>query len=83
MKKYDYKKSTKDYKSILSPVSQKPQIFFGQDLFKDFEKNKLALSHKKSQDELLLTKQKGHEKNIVDDGADDSTIRTASTNPVS
>ena len=57
MKKYDYKKSTKDYKSILSPVSQKPQIFFGQDLFKDFEKNKLALSHKKSQDELLLTKQ--------------------------
>ena len=56
MKKNTNSKSNKDYKNILSPLSKKQKITFSHNLFKEVEANKIGLSHKKSQDELLLNK---------------------------
>ena len=56
MKKNTNSKSNKDYKNILSPLSKKPKITFSHSLFKEVETNKMGLSHKKSQDELLINK---------------------------
>ena len=56
MKKNTNSKSNKDYKNILSPLSKKPKITFSHSLFKEVETNKIGLSHKKSQDELLINK---------------------------
>lgn len=59
MKKNESKKPIKEYKNMLSPKSKREKaVKFSQNIFKDFEINKLPLSHKKSQDELLLNKQK-------------------------
>ena len=56
MKKSTNQKTGKEFKKILSPSSKKKKCIFNKNLFKDVEINNLALSHKKSQDELLLAK---------------------------
>ena len=59
MKKFGNKKPKKSNKNVFSPITKKHQIIFGRDLFEELEKkNNIVLSHKKSQEELLLTKQK-------------------------
>ena len=58
MKKNTNSKSNKEYKNMFSPLSKKQKNTFSHNLFKEIEINKIPLSHKKSQDELLLTKKK-------------------------
>ena len=58
MKKNETKKSTKEYINMLSPSSKRNKMTFSQDLFRDLETNKIPLSQKRSQKELLLNKQK-------------------------
>lgn len=56
MKKKTNSKSNKEYKKILSPMSKRQKNTFSHNNFKDLEINKIPLSHKKSQDELILNK---------------------------
>ena len=58
MKKNETKKSTKEYKNMLSPSFKRNKMTFSQDLFKDLETNKMPLTQKRSQNKLFLNKQK-------------------------
>ena len=56
MKKYTNHKPVREFKNMQSPFLKKKKCIFNKNPLKDLEINKLALSHKKSKDELLLTK---------------------------
>ena len=58
MKKNETKKSTKEYINMLSPSFKRNKITFSQDLFRDLDTNKIPLTQKRSQNKLLLNKQK-------------------------
>lgn len=58
MKAFTTKKKSKKYKNILSSSLKNPQNSCKQNLFNDLNINKLQLSPKKSQDELILKKNK-------------------------